>query len=196
MRHSGDTVRKAIIEGTVNAVACYGLDGATTKRISADTKINEAYIYREFKSKDHLLASTFAALDAELVSEVMLRLPIMDVVSMDVKQRCMMFFFSVWKFILGKPRRCICYIQYYYSQYFTKYSKDEHLALYVPLVEKFTSAFKEGTNVSLLFGHIMHSMLDFAVKVFNGYLKDDEETAKYVFDIIYSSVESRFLWSK
>lgn len=90
-----DEIRQALIDGTVRVVARNGLDKATTKALTTEAGVNEVNIYRMFNGKDDLLKKTFSALDNELVSEILSRLPIMDVTAMPIEDRCRALFFSV-----------------------------------------------------------------------------------------------------
>ena len=44
----------------------------------------------------------------------------------------------------------------------------------------------------MILNHILATMLDFAVKVFDGAVPDDEDTAEHVFRLVYFSVRQYF----
>lgn len=186
MKHYG--VQTTLIDRTINVVAKEGLDKTTTKAIVGDTGINEAYIYKFFKDKDDLLATTFSALDDELCSKAMSNISVMYMPNMDFELRCQFFFSYMWQFLLGNQDKCLAFIRYYHSPYFKKYSSEEHKKRYLPLVDKFSDAFQRGSNTWIILHHILETMLGFAEKVFSGELKDDENTAKHVFAVVYSAV--------
>ena len=83
-------------------------------------------------------------------------------------------------------------MRYYYSPYFDKYSADAHKARFEPLILKFQDAFREESNVWMLLNHILSTMMDFALKVYDGELPNNEETAEHVFRIIYYAVRPYF----
>lgn len=184
-----DEIRQALIDGTVRVVARNGLDKATTKALATEAGVNEVNIYRMFNGKDDLLKKTFSALDNELVSEILSRLPIMDVTAMPIEDRCRALFFFVWKYLVGNSEKCLCFIRYYYSPYFTKYSYDEHKQRFQSVEEKMTPAFQKNSDVWMLLNHILNIMLDFAIKVFNGDVPDSDGTAEHVFLLVFSSVK-------
>ena len=62
----------------------------------------------------------------------------------------------------------------------------------MPLVDKFQEAFKDDANTWMLLNHILATMLDFAMKVYEGQLPNNEDTAEHVFRIIYYSVSPYF----
>ena len=66
---SPQETRQTLIAKTISVIANEGLDKTTTKAITQGTGINEAYIYRNFKSKEDLLSKTFDELDEELVNK-------------------------------------------------------------------------------------------------------------------------------
>lgn len=191
-----DEIRQALIDGTVRVVARNGLDKATTKALATEAGVNEVNIYRMFNGKDDLLKKTFSALDNELVSEILSRLPIMDVTAMPIEDRCRALFFFVWKYLVGNSEKCLCFIRYYYSPYFEKYSFEEHKANYRIVVEKFAPAFKQGVDVWLMLNHILDAMLSSAVKVFQKEMPDTDESAERVYNLVYSAVEPQLSWSK
>lgn len=181
-------VRSTLIKQTIKVVANEGFDKTTTKAIVGDTGINEAYIYKFFKDKDDLLKATFSALDEELCSKALKHVSVMWMPEMNFQTRCQLFFTAIWQFLLGNREKCITYVRYYNSQYFRKYSSDEHKKRYLPLVDKCSVAFRAEANIWMILHHILETMLGFAIKVFNEELKDNDDTAKHVFILVYGTV--------
>ncbi len=60
------------------------------------------------------------------------------------------------------------------------------------LVEKFKDAFKDEADVWMILNHILNVMLDFAVKVHNDQMPNEEIYAEHVFRVIYASVKQYF----
>lgn len=187
-----DEIRPRLIDGTIHVIARDGLDKATTKSIGEETSINQAYIYRCFEGKEDMFARAFDALDVELADKVMQHMPVMYMQEMEYEMRCRFFFFAVWKFLLGNRDKCLTYVRYYYSPYFSKYSAEDHKKRFVPLVNKFKDAFKDEADVWMILNHILNVMLDFAVKVHNNQMPKDDDYAEHVFRVIYRSVEQYF----
>lgn len=190
MKHTN--VKEVLINRTISVLGSAGMDKATTKAIVADTGISEVYIYRHFVNKEDLLAKAFERLDDELVQKVMLHIHIMYVQSMPYRDRCRFFFTAVWDFLLQDQTKCLAYIRYYYSPYFAKYSAEAHQNRFLPLVAKFREAFKEDTNAWMLLNHILSTMLDFAVKIYEGQLPNNEDTAEHIFRVIYYALYPYF----
>lgn len=187
-----DEIRRRLIDGTIHVIAREGLDGASTKQIGLATSINEAYIYRCFEDKEDMFAKTFASLDDELVAKAMQHVCVMYMHELEYETRCRFFFNSVWKFLLGNRDKCLAFIRYYYSPYFSRYSAEEHKKRYLPLVDKFKDAFRQESNVWMILNHILTTMLDFAVKVFDGAVPNTDNTAEHVFRLVYFSVQQYF----
>jgi len=185
-------VQSRLIDRTIIVIAENGLDKTTTKAIVKGTDINEAYIYRYFSDKEDLLSHVFDTLDEELVAKVMQHLPVMYMRELEYELRCRVFFEAVWKFLLGNKEKCLAFVRYYYSPYFTKYSTESHKRRYVPVVEKFKDAFKDEADVWMILNHILNVMLDFAVKVHNGQMPNEENYSEHVFRVIYASVKQYF----
>ena len=193
---SPQDMREKLIERTISVIANEGLDKTTTKAITTGTGINKAYIYRHFSDKTDLLSKTFDKLDDELVAKVAQHLPVMYMQELEYELRCRVFFEAVWKFLLGNKEKCLAFVQYYYSLYFTKYSAESHKRRYIPIVEKFKDAFKDEADVWMILNHILNVMLDFAVKVHNGQMPSEDNYSEHVFLVIYRSVEQYFRKSK
>ncbi len=193
---SPQDMREKLIARTITVIANEGLDKTTTKAITTGTGINEAYIYRHFSDKKDLLSKAFDKLDDELVAKVMQHLPVMYMQELEYELRCRVFFEAVWKFMLANKERCLAFVQYYYSPYFTKYSAESHKRRYIPIVEKFKDAFKDEADVWMILNHILNVMLDFAVKVHNGQMPSEDNYSEHVFLVIYRSVEQYFRKSK
>ena len=193
---SPQDMREKLIARTITVIANEGLDKTTTKAITTGTGINEAYIYRHFSDKKDLLSKAFDKLDEELVAKVMQHLPVMYMQEFEYELRCRVFFEAVWKFLLGNKEKCLAFVQYYYSLYFTKYSAESHKRRYIPIVEKFKDAFKDEADVWMILNHILNVMLDFAVKVHNGQMPSEDNYSEHVFLVIYRSVEQYFRKSK
>lgn len=194
MKHHN--VRNRLIENTIKVIATEGLDKTTTKSIVLGTDLNEAYIYRFFSSKEELLKATFAFLDEELLQKSMQHIEVMYNQSLEYEMRCRFFFSSMWNFFLNNREKCLSYIRYYYSPYYNRYSADEHKERFLPLVAKFSDAFKTESNVWMILNHILNVMLDFAVKVFDGAVSNSEDTAEHVFRLVYFSIMQYFKTSK
>ena len=184
--------RATLIARTIAVIANDGLDKTTTKAVVRDTGINEAYIYRHYSDKEDLLSKTFDSLDTELVTAVLQHLPIMRLPDLDTKTRCRMYFTAVWQFLLGNREKCLAFVQYYYSPYFKRNSYAAHQQRYAPLVEQFSPFFRPRADVWLILNHILNVMLDFAVKVHNGQMPEEDNYAEHVFLVIYTSIEQYF----
>ena len=189
---SPQDMREKLIARTITVIANEGLDKTTTKAITTGTGINEAYIYRHFSDKTDLLSKTFDKLDDELVAKVAQHLPVMYMQELEYELRCRVFFEAVWKFMLANKEHCLAFVQYYYSPYFTKYSAKNHKRRYAPVVEKFKDAFKDEADVWMILNHILNVMLDFAIKVHNDQMPNEDTYSEHVFLVIYRSVEQYF----
>ncbi|MBQ9861140.1 MAG: TetR/AcrR family transcriptional regulator [Clostridia bacterium] len=187
-----DDIRLKLIDGAIHVIARDGLDKATTKHISTETGINEAYIYRCFSHKEDLINKAFEMLDDELVTKVMQHLPIMYETSVEYELRCRFLFAAIWTYMIGSYDRCIAYVQYYYSPYFIRYAAEMHKQRYKPVVEKFRDAFRDEADVWMILNHILNVMLDFAVKVHHGQMSGGDNYSEHVFRVIYASVKQYF----
>ena len=187
-----DEIRQKLIDGTIRVIAKEGLDKASTKQIGLATATNEAYIYRCFKDKEDMFAKVFDFLDEELLSKTMQHVEVMYKTSIGFAMRCRKYFFAVWEFLLGNRDKCLTYVQYFYSPYFTRYSAEDHKKRFMTLVDRFCGAFKDEADVWMILNHILNVMLDFAVKVHNDQMPRSDDYAEHVYRVIYASVKQYF----
>ena len=187
-----DELRQALIDGAIHVIAQNGFDKATTKAISTATGINEVYIYRLFGSKEKVFDAAFEYLDRQLVSKAMLHIDVMYISEMDYETRCRIYFLAIWRFLIGNRDEILMYVRYYYSQYFKKHSAAEHKIRYRPLVDKFGDAFRDEANIWLILNHILNVMLDFAIKVHNDEMSNEDDYTEHVFRVIFQSIKQYF----
>ena len=187
-----DETRLRLIEGTIRTIAREGLDKASTKQIGLATSINEAYIYRFFEDKDDLLCRTFEALDNELVLVALSSVSALTEEGRSIEEKARTLFRIIWRFMLDNSARCLAYIRLYYSPYFKNNLIEAHTERYKPLLELLKSQFLTEADVWMILNHILSTMIDFAVKVFNGQVQDSADTEEHVFRVVYRSVEQYF----
>ena len=185
-------LRERLIARTVKVIASEGLDKTTTKAIVTGTGINEAYIYRTFSHKEDLLSKTFDRLDEELCLCVIKCIENVDLRSCNIEEECKEFFMGLWEFLLGNREKCLAFIRYYYSPYFTKYSATDHKVRYAPVINASKKLFRAEANVWMIICHVLNVMLDFAIKVFDGVIENNRDTEEHVFFLIYNSIRPYF----
>ena len=187
-----EEARQKLIDGTIHVIADEGLDKATTKLVGQYTDINQVYIYRCFKSKDDMFAKMFDVLDNQLLHTVTQNIDIMYMTGIEFKVRCKVFFFKLWSFLLANRENCLSYVRYYYSPYFKTYSEAIHKQRFWPVVEQFRGVFIDEADVWMIINYILNVMLDFAIKVHQGEMSEDDDYAEHVYRVIYAAVKQYF----
>lgn len=181
-------IKQALIDSAVRVVARDGVEKATTKAIAAEAKLNEAYIYKCFPSKDELLSEAFLMEDTRFSTFLGKTLPVMRTPGLLWRERAYILWKRSWEHILGIPDDCGFYIRYYYSASCRAHAYEMHLACYKPLIERVSHVFLPGTNMDMLIHQIFSTMLFFASRVLNGELENSEATTLWAFEQIYSFV--------
>lgn len=189
------SMRQKFIDSTIHIVAADGIHKATTKAIATHSGINEAYIYRVFKDKEDLFAATFTTIDNDLITCILKYVPIMDIKEIDIDERCRIFFRSCWKNVVSDREKCSFFIKYYYSHYYNSYSPIERRRAYREVVERFTPAFKKGTDVWRVFNRILDIVYSTIIKILRAEIPDNDETAEEVFAVVYSAIEPHLSWN-
>lgn len=188
-------MRQQLMESAIHVVAAEGIHKATTKAIAKHSGINEVYIYRLFEDKDDLFAQTFALIDSELIACILKYEPIMKMQALEIEERCYIFFRSCWRNILDYDK-CSFFIKYYYSHYYNSYSPLKRRKAYAKVIESFTPAFREGTDIWRIFNRILDIVYSTVIKILRNEIQDNEETAEDVFGVLYSAIEPFLVWSK
>ena len=95
------------------------------------------------------------------------------------------YLFSFISFLLKNEVSCRCYVRYYYSVYFKGKALEKHHKHFDSIVEAFKPLFIEEADVSAIMHSIFTTLLDFAIRVYNGVLANNEENRPHVFNVLY-----------
>ncbi len=188
-------IRLALVDNTIKTIAEGGFEKATTRAITqndcnrhAPFSLNEAYIYRLFGSKEGLYAEAFSSLDRELISMLCRRLDTLDFAPGNVREDWHKLFSAAWRFLLHNEDKCRCYTRYYYSTYFKEMSKKKHREVFGTVVDKLSPLFKPEADAVSVLHSVLTTILNFAIRVYNGDLVDTEANAEHIFAILYRTV--------
>lgn len=183
-------VKDLLISNAIHTIAEGGFEKATTKEMTycggtlPNIKMNEVYIYRLFGSKENLYESAFARLDNELFGAFRRGVDRVGNFETDVYDSLNKFFAMAWDFVLSDEERCRCYVRYYYSIYFKGNSREAHKKLFSDIVEDIAPIFKEDADVEAILHSVFTSFLDFAIRVYNGDLENNEINRPHIFNVL------------
>ena len=195
---NGDAIREALIENTIHLIGNGGFEKATTKALAhsgeqlPNFKMNEVYIYRFFGSKEQLYESVFLRLDSELFYTLQDGIKLAYASEGQTKEKLYECFLTVWSFILGDEDRCRCYVRYYYSIYFKGTSLETHKKLFSGMADALAPMFKEEADVFSILHSVFTALFDFAIRVYNGELEDNEINRPHIFNVLYCMMASYF----
>ena len=190
MKHEAE-IKELLISNTISLVAEGGFEKATTKELTFYEKnlpiykMNEVYIDRLFGSKRRLYESAFERLERELYYALRKAVEESGGFEKITKERLYTFFSVIWTFILENEAHCRCYVRYYYSIYFKGHSKEAHDQLFAGIIREMTPIFKSEADVVSIVHSIFTAMLDFAIRVYNGDLADDDVNRPHIFNVLY-----------
>ena len=197
MRYESE-IKELLIENAIHLIAEGGFEKATTKELThcggqlPNFKMNEVYIYRFFGSKEKLYETAFVRLDTELFHAFKHGVEIIGGFDDSRKEKLERFFSMAWQFILGNEERCLCYVRYYYSIYFKGASLEAHRKLFAGMVDEMTPIFKDEADVSSILHSVFTALFDFAIRVYNGDLEDNDENRPHIFNVLYCMMISYF----
>ena len=193
MKHEAE-IKELLINNAIHLIAEGGFEKATTKELTHSGgaihgfKMNEVYIYRIFGSKEKLYESVFSCLDNELFNAFRKGVEIVGGFEELSKEKLYRFFTMAWNFIMGNEERCRCYVRYYYSIYFKGHSLFEHRKLFSAMISEFSSMFKEEADVLSIMHSVFIALFNFAIRVYNGELKNSDANTPHIFNVLYCMV--------
>ena len=197
MKHEA-AVRELLVSNAIRLIAEGGFEKATTKELALSgghlpgLKMNEVYIYRFYGSKERLFESVFFQLDSELFFAMRNEAQSIGTFDQDTKEKFRKLFAKTWKFILNDEAHCRCYIRYYYSVYFKGSSLEAHKRLFEDVIKGLTPIFKEEADVPAILHSVFTAMFDFAIRVHNGDLEDNEINRPHIFNVLYCMMMTYF----
>jgi len=191
-------IKQLLISNAIHLIAVGGFEKATTKELThcsnhlTDIKMNEAYIYRLFGSKEKLYEEVFICLDNELFSAFQRYAEAVRGFSASVKERLYQFFLLAWQFALGNEEHCRCYVRYYYSVYFKGDSSENHKKLFQKIANGMAPLFKPEADVTAILHSVFTALLDFVIRVYNGELADSDVNRAHIFNVLYCMMSTYF----
>ena len=191
-------IKELLISNAISLIAEGGFEKATTKELAyygghlPDLKMNEVYIYRIFGSKEKLYEAAFIRLDTELFHAFMRGVDSIGGFCGNEREKLDKFFIKAWQFVIGNEANCRCYVRYYHSVYFKGYSMEFHQKLFSEMISGIAPAFKKEADTVSILHSAFTSLLDFAIRVYNGELEDNEENRKHIFNVLYCMMATYF----
>ena len=197
MKHEQE-IKELLISNAIHLIAEGGFEKATTKELThcggnlPDFKMNETYIYRLFGSKENLYASAFATLDRELYDAFFKAAGAVGGFGQNAKEKIYKFLEMAWRFIIDNEERCRCYIRYYYSIYFRGDSLEAHNRLFSGMIKEMSPMFVEEADVAAIIHSVFVTLFDFAIRVFNGALEDNDINRPHIFNVLFCMMSTYF----
>ena len=184
-------IKSLLISNAIHLIAEGGFEKATTKELTyykgnlPGAKMNEVYIYRLFGGKESVYEAAFVYLDKELYNAFQGAVKAIGNFGGDTKKKLYEFFLMAWNFVLNNEERCRFYARYYYSIYFKGESLEKHNRHFDAIVESFSPLFIEEADVKSIMHSVFTALLDFAIRVYNGELENNDINVPHIFNVLY-----------
>ena len=184
-------IKSLLISNAIHLIAEGGFEKATTKELTyykgnlPNVKMNEVYIYRLFGGKEGVYEAAFVYLDNELYDAFQGGMKAIGDFFGDTKQKLYEFFLMAWNFVLKNEERFRCYVRYYYSVYFKGESLKKHEHHFSAVVDSFSPLFIEEADVESIMHSVFTALLDFAIRVYNRELENNEINVPHIFNVLY-----------
>ena len=181
-----------LLESVVTVVARVGIENASTRLIGQEAGFQDAFIYRYFESKDHLLAQAYREENEKLMN---ILIQVIDrenqmIDEKPLKDRSACVIQAAWKYLTDNPRICKYLVYYYNSPGFAKYALDDHKKWLDKLCDLLYPTFLDRDEAATLLYMIFNSVYGFAMQVANGELPNTNETAQRVFANVYTAISA------
>lgn len=128
------------MDGAIAAVAEFGLEGTTTRRIVASGKINEGYIYRYYEDRDDLLKKTFLKIDLSFKEIVASNMPLFCDTNVPKRDRFRKLFDDFVAYFREHQKESLFYLRYYESSF----NEGEVWAEHKKIFDEFAPAIRNG----------------------------------------------------
>jgi len=189
-------IREILIKNTTRVISEGGFESATTRAIvfSGETlpnvKMNEAYIYRLFGSKEKLYEAAFLCLEQEFAFALKRYLDGFATSEHDIGEKMKNLFLDVWRYILDNESHFRYCSRFYYSVYFEGALIETHDQIFEGIISAFAPLFRDDADVGAIMHSLYAAMLGLAVRVYNGDMPDTREIACRIYSILYGMVQS------
>lgn len=185
-----DDKRQALLRSTVRAVAKYGMKDVSTRNISGDAGVNDAYIYRYFKDKEDLLVQAYLLENDRFMRHVIRRIELVQeqAALQEMRDRYCIIFHTAWRYLLDTPNVCRFFMYYYHSPNFEKYAQEAYKKQLDLLTKKIIHLFNGVEDAKHCLYALFVLMNSFAIQVVNGELPDNAETEDRVFRMTYNAI--------
>lgn len=183
-----ERMRHDLMDGAIVAVAQRGMEGLTTRAISAQSKLNEAYIYRYFLDRDDLLRKAFLRWDARMFDTFCQYHDELKEEEGDYEIRVRHFFDKCWSFMLSDFDSCKFYLRFYSSTLFNADVLADHYRVCDRLFSRVRDRFLEGVDSEMLMQHIFSTTIGYVMSVATGLIQDSEEMRAKIFSILFKTL--------
>lgn len=185
-----DDKRQTLLQSTVRAVAKYGMKDVSTRNISGDAGVNDAYIYRYFKDKEDLLVQAYLLENDRFMRHVIRRIELVQeqAALQEMRDRYCIIFHTAWRYLLDTPNVCRFFMYYYHSPNFEKYAQEAYKKQLDLLTEKIIHLFNGVEDAKHCLYALFVLMNSFAIQVVNSELPDNAETEDRVFRMTYNAI--------
>ena len=182
--------RTLLLQSTVRAVAKCGMKDVSTRSISGDAGINDAYIYRYFRDKEDMLMQAYFLENERFMRCVGKQIDAIreERERFTLEERCHLGFRCAWRYLIDNPDVCRFFVYYYHSPNFQKYAFEEHRKQVDYLAEKILHLFERLPDAEDCLYALFTLLHSFALRVLNGELPDDAETEERVFKMVFTTI--------
>lgn len=185
--------RLALLRSTVKSVAKYGMQDVSTRSVSGDAGINDAYIYRLFKDKEDLLKQAYL-----LENEKYMRYTIKCMKKIydqsdgiTAQERFRLVFHAAWRYLLDTPDVCRFFVYYYHSPSFAKYAFQEYRQQLDLLAEMVLPLFNSQEDAKSCLYVLFILLNSFALQVLNEEIPDNDSTENQVCAMAYNAISAQ-----
>lgn len=187
-----DDKRTALLESTVRAVAKYGMKDISTRNISSDAGVNDAYIYRYFENKEDLLVQAYLLENHKFMHHVIRQIDLVrkQMSACPLPERCRLVFHAAWRYLIDTPDVCRFFTYYYHSPNFEKDAQKEYQIQLDELAETILPRFDTMEDAKHCLYALFVLLNSFAILVVNQETPDEADAENRAFNTAFYVIEA------
>lgn len=180
----------ALLTSTVRAVARYGMKDVSTRSISGDAGVNDAYIYRYFQDKEDLLKQAYLLENGKFMHLILRRIDEIreQADTLSLPERFRLIFHTAWRYLIDTPDVCRFFMYYYHSPNFEKYAQEAYREQLDTLAEKVLPLFDTMADAEHCLYALFVLLNSFSLQVVAGELADDPAAEDRVFNMAFHAI--------
>ena len=181
----GYITSQLILENTIDYVANYGLENVTTKKVANEMNISEGTILYHYKNKKTLLRECLYYVDNK-IDKSLKKVPFFG---FDFYKGVKEIWFNYFNYLVSHGNYTKFYCSFRQSSYYdeeTMKGQNKSFNFFTTLLSKVLKY--TGIKDEIIWIYIIETTLNFAIRVADDKIENNEENAEKIFSMIFYGI--------